>query len=150
MFLVLAISRCTGMHNYFPLFLPLDTLDSCGQSLYRGASATEVSIKRGGYMNQQQALVVFEGKEVRRTWFTDEWWFVAVDIVETLTDSKDPNGYLKDMRRRDESFAQGWGQIATPLPIDTAGGKQNLNCVSVKGAFRLIQSIPSPKAERYP
>ncbi len=53
------------------------------------------------------------------------------------------------MRRRDEGFAQGWGQIATPLPIDTAGGKQNLNCVSVKGAFRLIQSIPSPKVELF-
>ena len=45
-----------------------------------------------------KALVVFQGREIRRTWFNDEWWFVAVDIVETLTDSKDPSGYLKDMR----------------------------------------------------
>ena len=47
------------------------------------------------------------------------------------------------MRRRDESFAQGWGQIATSLSVETAGGFQKLNCVSTKGAFRLIQSIPS-------
>ena len=100
-------------------------------------------------MEQDKALVVFQGKQIRRTWFNDEWWFVAVDIVEVLTDSKDPNGYLKDMRRRDEGFAQGWGQIATPLSIDTPGGKQNINCVSTKGAFRLIQSIPSPKAEPF-
>ncbi len=66
-----------------------------------------------------------------------------------MTDSKDPNGYLKDMRRRDEGFAEGWVQIATPLLIETKGGKQRINCVSTKGAFRLIQSIPSPKAEPF-
>ena len=96
-----------------------------------------------------KALVVFQGKKIRRTWFNEEWWFVAVDLIEALTDSKDPSGYLKDMKRRDEGFAEGWRQIATPLLIDTAGGKQNMNCVSVKGAFRLIQSIPSPKAEPF-
>ncbi len=97
----------------------------------------------------ENALIVFQGKQIRRTWFNDEWWFAAVDIVEILTDSKDPNGYLKDMRRRDGSFSQGWGQIATPLSIDTPGGKQRVNCVSTKGAFRLIQSIPSKKAEPF-
>lgn len=95
------------------------------------------------------AIVVFQDKKIRRTWFNDEWWFVAVDIIAVLTDSKDPGGYLKDMRRRDEGFAKGWVQIATPLSINTAGGKQQLNCVSTKGAFRLIQSIPSPKAEPF-
>ncbi len=95
------------------------------------------------------SLAVFEGKSVRRTWFNDEWWFVAVDIVAILTDSSDPHGYLKDMKRRDEGFAQGWGQIATLLLIETAGGPQKLNCVSTKGAFRLIQSIPSKKAEPF-
>ncbi len=97
----------------------------------------------------EKSLVVFQDKKIRRTWFNDEWWFVAVDIIEVLTDSKDPSGYIKDMRRRDEGFAEGWGQIATPLLVDTLGGKQNINCVSVKGAFRLIQSIPSPKAEPF-
>ncbi|MCK4589728.1 MAG: Bro-N domain-containing protein [Nanoarchaeota archaeon] len=96
-----------------------------------------------------KTLVIFQGKKIRRTWFNDEWWFVAVDIVEILTNSKDPKGYLKDMRRRDEGFAQGWVQIATPLLIDTPGGKQKLNCISTKGAFRLIQSIPSKKAEPF-
>lgn len=100
-------------------------------------------------MEKDKALAVFQGKNIRRAWFNDEWWFVAVDIVAALTDSKDPSGYLKDMRRRDEGFAEGWVQIATPLSIDTSGGRQQLNCVSVKGAFRLIQSIPSPKAEPF-
>jgi len=100
-------------------------------------------------MTPENSLVAFDGKNIRRTWFNDEWWFVAVDIVAALTDSADPSGYLKDMRRRDEGFAQGWGQIATPLPIETAGGAQKLNCVSTKGALRLIQSIPSKKAEPF-
>lgn len=56
-------------------------------------------------------------------------WYVAVDIIEVLTNSKNPSGYLKDMRRRDESFAKGWGQIATPFSIETKGGVQKLNCV---------------------
>ena len=41
-------------------------------------------------------LIVFQGDKIRRTWFNEEWWFVAVDIVQILTDSKDPSGYLKD------------------------------------------------------
>ena len=52
------------------------------------------------------ALVVFQGKNIRRIWFNDEWWFVAADIIEAITESKDPSGYIKDMRRRDEGFAQ--------------------------------------------
>jgi DNA-damage-inducible protein D len=88
-------------------------------------------------------------KEIRRIWHEEEWWFVATDIIIALTDSKDPKGYLKDMRRRDDSFSQGWGQIATPLSIQTSGGIQKLNCLSTKGAFRLIQSIPSKKAEPF-
>jgi DNA-damage-inducible protein D len=111
----------------------------------------------GSYINKNifelfmhdKSLVVFQDKKIRRTWFNEEWWFVAVDIIEAITNSKDPSGYLKDMRRRDEGFEKGWGQIATLLLIDTAGGKQNVNCVSVKGAFRLIQSIPSSNAEPF-
>jgi len=98
-------------------------------------------------MDTDKAMVVFQGRKIRRTWFNDEWWFVAADIISALTDSTDPSGYLKDMRRRDEGFAQGWGQIATPLPIETTGGIQKINCISTKGAFRLIQSIPSKKTE---
>src|SRR3989338_948194 len=98
---------------------------------------------------EDKSLVMFQDNKIRRVWFNDEWWFVALDIIAVLTDSKDPSGYLKDMRRRDEGFAEGWGQIATPLKIDTSGGKQQTNCVSLKGAFRLIQSIPSKKVEPF-
>ena len=98
---------------------------------------------------RENKVIIFEDKRIRRTWFNDEWWYVAVDIVYVLTDSKNSSGYLKDMRRRDVGFAKGWRQIATPLSVETKGGLQKLNCVSTKGAFRLIQSIPSLKAEPF-
>ena len=86
---------------------------------------------------------------MRRVIRNNEWWFVISDVVAVLTDSTDPQGYLKDIRRRDPEIAKGWGQIATPLPIPTPGGMQNLNCANTEGLFRLIQSIPSPKAEPF-
>ena len=64
-------------------------------------------------MDKDNALVVFEDKDIRRVWFNDEWWFVAADIVRALTNSTDPIGYLKDMRRRDEDFREERGQIVT-------------------------------------
>ncbi len=92
---------------------------------------------------------VFKGREIRRTLHNNEWWFVVVDAISILTDSANPAGYIKDMRRRDKELAKGWGQIATPLAIETAGGKQRLNCANTEGIFRIIQSIPSPKAEPF-
>lgn len=53
------------------------------------------------------------------------------------------------MRVRDSALSEGWGQIVTPLSIETSGGKQNLNCATTEGIFRIIQSIPSPKAEPF-
>ena len=98
---------------------------------------------------EKDKIIVFQNKKIRRIWHNNEWWFVIIDIIEVLTDSKDPKGYLKDMRRRDGWLSNGWGQIATPLSIETIGGKQNLNCSNVKGIFRIIQSVPSKKAEPF-
>jgi DNA-damage-inducible protein D len=94
-------------------------------------------------------IAIFRKKEIRKTIHNNEWWFVIVDVVATLTDSTQPDGYIKDMRRRDEELGKGWGQIATPLAVQTAGGMQKLNCANTEGIFRIIQSIPSPKAEPF-
>lgn len=94
-------------------------------------------------------IVLFKAKQVRKTLHNKEWFFAIVDVIEALTDSVQPEGYLKDLRRRDEELAKGWGQIATPLKISTAGGIQTINCASVEGIFRIVQSIPSPKAEPF-
>lgn len=100
-------------------------------------------------MDSEDALIVFEGRGIRRTWNNNEWWFVLEDIVQILTDSSNPKQYIQKMKQRDESLAKGWVQIVHTLVVNTAGGKQKMNCVNTEGAFRIIQSIPSPKAEPF-
>jgi len=94
-------------------------------------------------------LSVFEGKEIRKVWYNEEWWFVVEDVVSALTDSNDPKQYISKMRQRDEELSKGWVQIVHTLPIETSGGMQKMNCFNTEGAFRIIQSIPSPKAEPF-
>ncbi len=102
----------------------------------------------------ERRLALFQRKEIRRVIHGNEWWFVITDIVAVLTDSANPQGYFKDMRKRDLQLAEalkGGGQIAPPLGLEfeTAGGRQSLQCWNTEGIFRLIQSIPSPKAEPF-
>jgi len=94
-------------------------------------------------------IAIFRKKEIRKTIHKNEWWFVVVDVIAALTDSVQPDGYIKDMRRRDPELSKGWGQIATPLSVQTPGGAQKLNCANTEGIFRIIQSVPSPKAEPF-
>lgn len=95
----------------------------------------------------EHGLTAFGSGVVRRTWHDGQWWFAVVDVVAVLTESLNPEGYLKDLRRRDKGLGEGWGQLATPLRMSTPGGVQLLNCATVEGMLRIIQSIPSPKAE---
>ena len=83
----------------------------------------------------ETSIAVFRGKEIRKTIHNNEWWFVIVDVVSALTDSINPSGYIKDMRRRDKELSKGWGQIATPLSVQTEGGPQRMNCASTEGVF---------------
>ena len=62
-------------------------------------------------------IAVFQETSIRRVWHNEEWWFAIVDVVGVLTDSVQPEGYVKDLRRRDPELAKGWGQIATPLVL---------------------------------
>ena len=94
-------------------------------------------------------IAVFKGKEVRKTIHNNEWWFVVEDVVFVLTDSTNPKDYINKMRRRDEELAKGYGQIVHTLPIATSGGPQKMNCANTEGIFRIIQSIPSPRAEPF-
>jgi len=96
-------------------------------------------------------IKLFESKQIRTVWNEAEqkWYFVVADVVQVLTDTPNPTDYIKKMRKRDELLSQGWGQLVTPLLVDTPGGKQKLNCASAQGLLRIIQSIPSPKAEPF-
>ena len=94
-------------------------------------------------------IAVFKGINIRKTIYNNEWWFVVEDIVVLLTDTVNAKDYIKKLRKRDKELAKGWGQIVTPLSIDTTGGPQKINCANTEGIFRIIQSIPSPKAEPF-
>lgn len=98
---------------------------------------------------EEKRIVLFKKKEIRKVIHNNEWYFVIVDVVEALTDSENPKQYLKNILNRDEEFAKGWVQFERPLLIDTAGGPQMINCANTEGCFRLVQSIPSPKAEPF-
>jgi hypothetical protein len=95
-------------------------------------------------------IAVFKGKEIRKTIHKNEWWFSVSDVVEALTDSADPKQYIKKMRQRDPELNSYWGTICTPLEITAPDGKmRETNCANTEGIFRIIQSIPSPRAEPF-
>jgi prophage antirepressor-like protein len=96
-------------------------------------------------------IKLFESKQIRSVWNESDqkWYFVIADVIQVLTDTPNPSDYIKKMRKRDEELSKGWGQFVTPLSVDTIGGKQKLNSANAKGLLRIIQSIPSPKAEPF-
>jgi len=97
------------------------------------------------------SIKLFEQKKIRSVWNEKEekWYFVISDVILVLTETPNPSDYIKKIRKRDEELSKGWGQFVNPLSVDTNGGKQRLNCASAKGLLRIIQSIPSPKAEPF-
>ena len=97
-----------------------------------------------------QELKVFEEKQVRTVWdeVQEKWYFCVVDVVSALTDSTDVRQYIKRLRQRDPELNSVWGTICTPHQFLSTDGKRHaVNCASMEGVFRIIQSIPSPKAE---
>lgn len=95
-------------------------------------------------------LAVFQGKRIQKTIHNNECWFSIIDIVEALTDSQDPKQYIKKIRQRDKELNSYWGTICTPLELIAKDGKKRkINCANTEGIFRIIQSIPSPKAEPF-
>ena len=92
---------------------------------------------------------LFEKNEVRRVWHEEQWFFVVEDVVKVLIDSVNPKNYIQKMKQRDVELSQGWGQIVHTLDVPTKGGVQPMVCSELKGIFRIIQSISSPRAEPF-
>lgn len=103
-------------------------------------------------MSQQEQIKLFEEKKVRSVWDdeNEEWYFSVVDVVEVLTDSADPKQYIKKMRARDPELNLRWGTICTLTKMTASDGKNyRTQAADMEGIFRIIQSIPSPKAEPF-
>ena len=103
-------------------------------------------------MNQKHQIQLFEEKKVRTVWDDElqEWFFSVADVVEVLTDSVDVKQYIKKMRKRDPELDARWGTICTPTRMQAADGKYyNTQAATMEDVFRIIQSIPSKKAEPF-
>jgi len=105
--------------------------------------------KKESNKEEDTHIAIFNGKSIRRGWFAERWWFVLEDVVLSLIDSEDVKQYINKMKQRDEMLSKAWVQIVHTLPVQTDGGKQSMNCADTEGIFRIIQSIPSKKAEPF-
>ncbi|CAK7075661.1 MAG: hypothetical protein PARBA_03075 [Parabacteroides sp.] len=103
-------------------------------------------------MTKKEAIKIFEEKKVRTVWDdeTEEWYFSVVDVIAVLTDSSNPTDYLKKMRKRDEQLASFIGTNCPQITMQTETGKRRKTLAAdIRAIFRIIQSIPSPKAEPF-
>ncbi len=96
-------------------------------------------------------IAVFQGKKIRKTLYNKEWWFSVVDVVSVLTDSVNPRDYWYKMKLRvkDEDGLE-LSTLCRQLKLESPDGKKyETDCANTEGIFRIIQSIPSPKAEPF-
>jgi DNA-damage-inducible protein D len=106
----------------------------------------ELHLQREINMDSKDALVVFKGTKIRRLWHDEQWFYSVSDIIAVLTDSKDELAYWRKLKQREPQLVT----ICHGLKLPAADGKlRYADCVNTKNAFRLIQSIPSPKAEPF-
>ena len=97
--------------------------------------------------NSENQIALFKGKKIRRAIFQKEWWFSVLDVIKVLTDSPHPKTYWAKMKERNTEMSQPspfWEQLKM---IAEDGKMRETDCASTEGMFRIIQSIPSPKAE---
>ena len=96
-------------------------------------------------------IALFKGKKIRKILFQNEWWFSVVDVIEALTDSDRPSVYWTAMKARvkgEDGFQL--STICRQLKLESSDGKKyETDCANTEGTLRIIQSIPSPKAEPF-
>ena len=103
-------------------------------------------------MNENQdRLVVFQEKSIRRTWHNEEWWFSIHDIIEAITETNRARKYWNDLKKKLllEEKSQLSDFIGQLKLVAADGKKYKTDCSNTEGIFRIIQSIPSPKAEPF-
>ena len=103
-------------------------------------------------MDEKNTIRLFEDRKIRTAWNEEqeEWYFSVQDVVAVLAESSDPKQYIKKMRARDPELSANWGTICTPVQMPAADGKmRKIQAADTEGLLRIIQSIPSPKAEPF-
>ena len=103
-------------------------------------------------MDRNNSIQLFEDRKIRTAWDEEqeEWYFSVQDVIAVLAESSDPKQYIKKMRARDPELSANWGTICTPVQMVAADGKKRkVQAANTEGILRIIQSIPSPKAEPF-
>ena len=110
-------------------------------------------------MTKQQMIIPDEGeskidlfrkREIRKVMHENEWWFSVKDILEALVDTTDGNRYSRGLRERDPGLKTGWAEITQTLLFkNEKGGTQKTTFIDIEGVFRMIQSVPTEKAEPF-
>jgi DNA-damage-inducible protein D len=107
-------------------------------------------MKNQSSQNKENTLVIFKEKQIRRTWHNQEWWFSVVDICGALTESADAGAYWRKLKQRMKEEGSESVTFCHELKLEASDGKKYLtDCANTAGIFRIIQSIPSPKAEPF-
>ena len=98
--------------------------------------------------NQSHQIALFKGKAIRKTLYQKEWWFSVIDVVEALTDSPDPGAYWRKLKQRLNEEGSEVVTFCHGLKLEAPDGKmRETDCANTENMFRIIQSVPSPKAE---
>jgi len=101
-------------------------------------------------MNPDNSLAVFQGKNIRRTWHNNEWYFSVVDVIQVLTDSANPRNYWNMLKSRESEYGIELYTICVQLKLLAEDGKlRETDCANTESLFRIIQSVPSKKAEPF-
>ena len=97
-----------------------------------------------------QRLALFQSKQIRRIWHEEEWYFSVVDVIAALTDSSKPRRYWSDLKIKIQTEGSQLYEEIVQLKLTAPDGKmRETDCSNTEGLFRIIQSIPSPKAEPF-
>lgn len=103
-------------------------------------------------MDRNNSIQLFEDRKIRTAWDEEqeEWYFSVQDVIAVLAESSDPKQYIKKKRARDPELSANWGTICTLVQMPAADGKmRKIQAANTEGLLRIIQSIPSSKAEPF-
>lgn len=102
--------------------------------------------------SHEDRLVAFQEQAIRRTWHEDQWWFSVIDVVAVLSESRNANRYWSDLRRKlaqEAGSEQPYEKIVRLKLVAPDGKQRETDCADTETLFRIVQSIPSPKAEPF-
>ena len=107
-------------------------------------------MKKQKEKTEQNKIIVFESKRIRRIWQNEEWYFSVADVCGALTDSPDSGAYWRKLKQRLRVEGSEVVTFCHGFKLEATDGKMRItDCANTEGMFRIIQSIPSPKAEPF-